>query len=518
MIVNVFTKIVTKMSSNIKFTPLLDYFFNHNCSILINEITDNNILDNDIFIIDNVHDLSDKRTSEYQYLTNDIKKYIINLLSQYSKEKLFNKKQVDVNGDMLKTKILKLHNIINITSVRDELPDFETIRYNNRGKDIYNNIMQNEDAYLETSGIFTIANSICPYKNALDEASCGNDDVNVRKNMKLKTKLFNLKNYDTDNSVISLEIIENDDKILDEESIKINIRINNMGYYKLFITLISDENYMNTKIVIVEDEPCIIQNSIKTIIEYLNICKDAMEDDENFYKYALAGMHLKRMGDHAQVDIFRKSDMTYFQTIDFYCFIHACRKIKYDKVVIFGKKIMVTKVKHNNVKYLMSFTMDDSERCVFVNTIMGMLDKLITTINETNQSKKIGGALLVYDNKIDIKNKSDYTYNKSNNMIKQLVEDINNIYNNGVLPYLVFKTRVNEYKKTFGTMFDEIYRMIEMLKDFTIKVDPYNILRVKRLYEDVIYFEKYFNVTNDRNELIINDNEKYYINVIKKNI
>lgn len=70
-----------------------------------------------------------------------------------------------------------------------------------------------------------------------------------------------------------------------------------------------------------------------------------------FEKIIYAGVHLKRLGDYAQVNIFNESELTYFQTVDEYCLLYAMLIIKPYKVVILSNKSLYVQIILNGVLY-----------------------------------------------------------------------------------------------------------------------------------------------------------------------
>lgn len=251
---------------------------------------------------------------------------------------------------------------------------------------------------------------------------------------------------------------------------------------------------------------------MKGMKDYLINNVDNVDDVINInelQKYIFAGMHLKRLGDFLQVDIFNKSNLTYFQTNDDFCFLYASNIIEPYKVIILNKKTILTKIIYDGHEQLISLNH------IKLHHIDIILNEIIHLINHHKiQHIQNGGSVYNKSNTklINIKN----LHSKFNNLKKvdNNIDNINthNIYNNimekpltvtinnlidiilkiptNPLSYLIYKIDRDNYKILLGPFFDEINDIIEHLKIFaTIK--PIDHKYVLEYFNSMLYFEQF---------------------------
>jgi len=497
------------------YKDILSFIFNRKYKIIINKYQPiNNI--NDIYVLDNLHDFTNKRLNDkinkkfINILRNTIFKYIKNekILNIIKK----NNKIIDINSDVIIDKIFEILKIIKIEGTEGEIKYFNTNK---------NNI------YFETNGIYNMKNCICPYKKIIDKASCNCDDENIRKNLILNNNIINIDNYNKNNIIINIT----------NNELYFNIKNDIFHYYYIFF---EKQKKKNDYSFIFNNEYYKLENSINGIIRkieskffdgFSSFIDNKLNKEQllNYLeKYILAGCHLKRLGDYAQLHIFNNSNLTYFQTIDIYCFLYGTYCLNNDKIMLVNNKFIFFKTIFENKQYAIYIK---NEKNDFINMVE---KKLTDIINSIRNIKKKGGYLKIntMDNNFiqtnDIikieknieKNIIDkYNMNNINTEILEkktnddkLYEDLIDIINNvahGQLTYLYYKTQIDEFRELLGDNFEFINGIIKKLKNFGLDIDIHKE-NIRKLYESIIFFKKYLII------LDISDKEKYFINVIEK--
>lgn len=208
-------------------------------------------------------------------------------------------------------------------------------------------------------------------------------------------------------------------------------------------------------------------------------------------------MHLKRLGDYIQFDIFNNSNLTYFQTVDEFCFLYALIMANPYKVIILNKKTIALKINYNRNEYCLSINHNK------IYLIDNILEKIIEIINKYNlRQNQHGGKPFISsynkltrrikkidNNKTKIKiNNTISNYIMNNTIIDNLIDVISKIPYNP-LSYLTYKINRDNYKILLGSYFDEINEIIEHLKIFaTIRyMESQDIIKC---FESLLFFEK----------------------------
>lgn len=482
---------VLKNVNNHKFDFVLDYFLIKKIRISIDKMVDNKDKLHDLFIIDNLHDFLDNRAKGDKNLSFYIEITLLNLLNNDELKKYLLLKDNNVNNARYEIfKMYKFDNFINIANADDNnLPIF--------------NINKN-DIYFETNGIFSVNNMICPYKNSLDQAKCNNDTIEIRNNLilidnitKFNNYILNMQNYD--DNIINIHFVDND--------VKLNIiNQNNQLYYTYYMSE-PIQNYIKqrkinehvNKTIEINGVHKLINNTVTNIFAKMKqVKKQILNNNEQlnmdiFKKYIFAGMHLKRLGDNIQFDIFNNSNLTYFQTIDEFCYLYALIMANPYKVIILNKKTIAFKADYNDNKYCLSVNYNK------LHLIDDILEKIIDIINKYNLCQEQHGGKL-YD-KIDkqtIKIDKKITNIKikiiSNNImdnitIDNLIDIISRIPYDP-LSHLIYKIDIDNYKKFLDPYFDEFNEIIEKLKIFaTFRcMESCDIIKC---FESLLFFEQF---------------------------
>jgi len=503
--------IFTKNKNLEQYLFLWKYYFSKKYKLIIKEFIDTSYY-KDLQIIDNLHDFYDGRifsknmipkTDENinmlktirniisQYLSNDIKKIILDE----------NKEPKNVNQNSLK-EIFQIYNYVDILLAKKNLKKI-TINKNY--------------IYYETSGLIPITEMSCPYKKAIDKAK-GNCDSVIMRNL---NKTIYIDNYD--GNIILFKLYD--------EKIFFNI-YDKLKYYLIFF----DATYINNfETINIGKERYIMNNSVKDIFinilnkknEYNNKLSknpfDQLTYDTTYKKILnciIAGLHLKRLGDYAQIKIFNEMQMAYLQTNDRYCFLYGIYEINPYKILILGNEIVFSKYILNNKIY--------SLFCYNIGKKQGIAEyfktKLLNIISNYNigtfikiQNKKGGYAEIknnypieidindIFKNKIETKNENKIIDYNNIMSYKDLIEIINNIIYDDITR-LCYKTDREKYEKLLGDYFPMIDELIIKLSRFA----DISFGKIRDLYESIASFEKYKDIFN------FDEKGLYYISLSKK--
>jgi len=494
-----------------KYKDILNFIFIKKYNVYIDEYKPvNNI--RDIYVLDNLHDFTNKRVNRYN---KTFVMMIRNIIIKYIKDKkildiiIKKNKIININTDKIKKKLFKKFNLIKTEG--NEIA-FEHFKINK-------NVIYNE-----TPKLFNMNECICPYKKVIDQAGCNCDDTNVRKKLILNNNKINIDNYNDNN--ININIINNE--------IIFNINKNIEQYYNIFFEKQYDKNIYSLKF---NNDYYKLNNSINGIISeiqseffkkfHLFIKNDITKEKLIKYleEYILAGCHLKRLGDYAQLHIFNNSNLTYFQTIDEYCFLYSTYYLKNDKIMIIGNKFLFFKTKFENKVYLLRV------KNIIINFVEIVKQKIKKILSHLKEKKQKAGHIQIvehvfphitnyYGKKIEIDNEKNIDYNYINKNMSDN-EEINNEVSYEALidiiecvpyditGYILYKIQKNDFKILLGENFEFIDNMVKYLKNFSLDTDTEDE-NVRKIFGSIVYFTKYFDI----NEL--NEKDKKFADIIEK--
>jgi hypothetical protein len=362
---------------------------------------------------------------------------------------------------------------------------------------------------------------ICPYKNAIDWGSCGSDDDAVRReqNMKLNNISIPIPNYTDIGDKIQLRILDQNVYLIPRQ----DQLSDDLRYYMDYLTPITENPISDDtklKSILFETHPghieyVTLENSVGTIVKKMKCSAQKFIQNkiivQDFKRYIYAGLHLKRLGDYAQVDIFNKSDLIYFQTNDHFCFLYASIVLKFNKILILGKKTVLTKIKNSG---------DNCDYFISINSInMNYAKPILTQITEILQHiQQTGSAVMTTSSEPKIEPR---TYNKplyepqifgklpETPITKdQLIKLINNIPYQS-MSYLLYKIDREQYKILLGDSFDEIDNIIEHLKIF----EEINYMKhddVIKLFETLLYFKQNNELINFIRKILDNRDDRNF--------
>jgi hypothetical protein len=442
----------------------------------------------DLYVIDNLHDFDatartggTKRGEEMIYIREIISKY----LTPSMKEKLVRKKKlrgkeivsvINVNSSQnVKNFIYQKYNISPILFNKSILPKYKLRSENN--------------IYFESKGLYSIDEMTCPYKTILDGLDCSKDKKENREKLKFDDVKIDIKNYNSDN--IQFIFSGND----------VKAEVNNFDIYEPFL---DKKDVKQSDSITINEKEYVIMNQVSSIYNQIVKLSKKYKDDE-LNKYILGGIFLKRIGDYSQVKIFMKSNLTFFQTVDMYCFLYACIICEPNKVLILDKKAIFTRISYNGELYDLYCNVANDK----------LMDRIKEKLKIMISKNKKGGMIDLLLEKVDeymfrnMKRKQNEM--KMNKQVKY--EDIfymkklmNNI-DDPIYVYLIVKQHIEKYKEIFGNNFDNILNIIILYKNFSRDIDPENLDYIRKIYEGVVRL-KYI-----MNELLME--EQIYVNKIE---
>jgi len=493
------------------YKDILNFIFNKKYKVSIEKYKPiNNI--KDIYILDNLHDFTNKRINKYN---KNFVMMIRNIIIKYIKNKkildiIIKKNEIiNINTDRIKKKLFKKFNIMKIEGNDNAFEHFK----------INKNIIYNE-----TPKLFNMEECVCPYKKVIDQAGCNCDNEKVRENLILNNNKINIDNYNGNN--ININIVNNE--------IIFNINKNIEQYYSIFFEKQDEKNIYSLKF---NNNYYKLNNSINGIIS--EIQSEFFKNFDLFMKnninkeqlikylgeYILAGCHLKRLGDYAQLHIFNNSNLTYFQTIDEYCFLYATHYLDNDKIMVISEKFIFFKTKFENKQYVLCVQNDTID---FISIVKKKIKEILLYLRNNKKIQKAGHIEIMepidfnindyHKKKIEINNKKNINY-INNNMedteetngdvsYDALISIIESVPYD-IIGYILYKIKKDDFKILLGENFDFINKMIKYLKNFSLDTNI-NDENVRKKYESIVYFKKSFDISE------INEKDKNFANVIEK--